>query len=298
MVTGETVGKVEQWRVRVAVVLLLAAPSVAVVACYSTDGLVGPGPREDASPPADTFVPAPDTSPPPTDAGTDAHADADADAEDATPLQPFDAACGVPAFEDTFDDSVTGLNLWSPDFTAGIGNYVVPGKGGAGGAAELGIAADTIGYAQLGYSQALTDRTVIRFFFHLVDSRTTVNIFEAINGPNFRVVVEGPANDATTAPERTITAYVPGNAPQRWVNIKVTDWHELQIVLDRRQTDGGLFLVAQMTLDDMFVRSFPTRFATPELPAFYLTARRVVSHPMPSTVRFDDARFWACTNAD
>jgi len=264
------------------------------VACYSTDGLVGPGPAEDAAPPEDTFVPPrPDTAVPPSDAGADT-----ADAEDAAPLQPFDAACGTPAFEDTFDDEGVGLNLWSPDFTSGTGTYVTPGRGGAGGAAELGVGADTLGYAQLGYMQALSDRTVARFWFQLGESPTAVNIFEAVNGPNLRVVIEAPPNDAATAPERTITAYVPGNVPQRWVNIKVGDWHELQIVLDQRRTDGGHFLVAQMTLDDMFVRSFPTRFATPETPSFFLTARRVVANPGPTVVRFDDARFWACTEAD
>ena len=280
-------------RARVVLVLLLAVPPLAAVACYSTDGLVGP--VEDASvPPTDTFVPPPDTSVPPHDAGPDTQADA----EDGFVPQPFDAACGTPVFSDDFDDEAVGLNLWSPDFTSGSGQRIAPGRGGMGGAAELSIAADTLGYAQLGYQLPLTDRTVMRFFFRVEESPTAVNVLEAINGPNFRIVVEAPANDATSAPERTISAIVPGNTTQRWVNIKVGDWHELQIVLDRRKTDGGVQLVAQMTLDDMFVRSFPTRFTSPEMPSFFLTARRVVSRPSASVVQFDDARFWSCTDQD
>ncbi len=277
-------------RVRVAVVLLLAAPPVAALACYSTDGLVGP-PVEDAAL-TDTFEPPPDTLPPPRDAGPDK-----LDAEDGFIPQPFDASCGTPAFEDGFDDEATGLNLWSPDFTLGTGSRVTPGRTNGGGTAELSAPAGAAGYAQLGYRQELTDRTVIRFFFRLVEASTTVNIFEAINGPNFRIVIEPPTNDSGS-PLRTISAFVPGNTTQRWVSIKVTDWHEMQVVLDKRKMDGGFQLVAQMTLDDMFVRSFATRFTSPEMPWFFLTARRVTANPTPSVVQFDDARFWACADQD
>lgn len=288
-----TVGLGRTWHARLAAIALLVAPSLVAVACYSTDGLVGPPATDDAST-TDGYVPPPDADPPPGDAIADA-SDA-GDADDATPPQPFDAACGTPAFEDHFDDETTGLNLWSPDFTSGTGAHVLPGRGDAGGAAELSVPAGAAGYAQLGYTQALTDRTVVRFFFQLVESDATVNLFEAINGPNLRVVVEAPTSDGGL--ERTITAYVPGNVPQRWVNIKVGDYHEIQIVLDKRKADGGTFLVAQMTLDDMFVRTFPTRFASPETPSFFLTARRVAADAGASTVRFDDARFWACTDGD
>lgn len=285
-------GQIRGLRVSVAVVLLLAAPTMTAVACYSSEGLVGPGlDASDEGSLLDTFVP--DTAPPPKDAGADV-----SDADDGNAPQPFDAACGTPTFADDFDDEAVGLNLWSPDFTSGNGLRVAPGRGGAGGAAELTIAADTIGYAQLGYALPLTDRTVVRFFFRIEESATALNIFEAINGPNVRLVVEAPPNDAASSNERTVTAIVPGNASQRWVNIKTSVWHEMQLVFDKRKNDGGFRLVAQMTLDDMFVRSFPTQFSSPETPSFFLTARRVTSRPTPSTVMFDDARFWSCTDQD
>lgn len=282
------------WK-RLLVATLVVAPPASMLACYSVDGLVGPGVAPaDAAPEADTGPDAPPDAPSPpadADAGTDGH-----DAEDSA-ITPFDAACGTPAFSDDFDDPGVDLNLWSPDFSSGNGVRIEPGRGDAGGAAELSVDPDAIGYAQLGYSMELTDRTVVRFFFRVTEATAAVNVFEALNGPNFRIVVEAPTGDAG-APERTITAYVPGNTAQRWVNIRVNEWHEMQVVLDKRKTDGGFMLVAQVTLDDMFVRSFPARFLAPEVSSFFLTARRVVARPARTAVEFDDARFWACTPQD